>query len=938
MLPPADTPGIFAGMIDDTMGVPAPFDVDGIQLWQMHSDWATPANSTFSQLDWIPVAAFDSNLCGYNRDCIPMMGTSEGVDALSNRLMYRLKYRNFGDHQTLVASHTVDATGTDVAGVRWYEFRAASGSTDWDVYNQGTYAPDSNSRFMGDVAMDGSGNMLIGYTTSSSSMYPGVRAAGRLAGDPPGEMSQGELNVVDGAGFKTSGYYRWGDYSTVSIDPTDDCTFWIAQEYIQDGGSFQWATRIAAIKFPTCGGPSGEVSGTVTNSGTSDPIAGATVEFAATVVAPDSPSNGTYSTTTDGSGMYSIMLPVGTYDATASKFGFAPQTVNGIAVTDGGAVVQDFALDPVGTAQFDGYVTDAGHGWPLYAKVEISLVESAPVATLYTNPFNGYYVTPELPQGINYHFVVTPMYPGYDPMEDDVALPLAGIAKNFSFEPAGSCTAPGYELVVGGASFGESFDAGLPGDWTVVNNGGSCVWTDANPGARSNLTGGSGTFMIADADNCGSGTSMDTDLISPVYDFTGASAATLQFRYDYNNLSSSESADVLMSTDGGANWDLLSHWNADQRGPAQFSQVVATNGSDQVQFKWHYVAPGWDWWWEVDDFAAEGATCLPIPGTLVGGFVADANTGMAINGATVTSSTGPMTQTMGTPLDPNIPDGFWWNFEGMPGLGPSTRTFTGSADGYASQDVVINLVPDTMNQVNFSLGAGWLEMTPAEMVDRLYSGETSDQDMSIINHGMVDANVELHTTPVPLNWDHSSPVKDPANLPRISEPKSIGRAKHIGAINTDNQPGRRPGGGAGLRRRCLSGGEHRQLARRHVPRQLEHRRPRRRDVLRRRLPLRRLLHALHPRLRHQRLRRGGHHERCGDDHRNRHSDRQRHLERAHGSDRRDDVRERHDLCGVELCTPSIPILVRPLSSARSPMAPALLTSRSMRRATFTASI
>ena len=166
----------------------------------------------------------------------------------------------------------------------------------------------------------------------------------------------------------------------------------------------------------------------------------------------------------------------------------------------------------------------------------------------------------------------------------------------------------------------------------------------------------------------------------------------------------------------------------------------------------------------------------------------DANTSMAINGATVTSSTGPTATTMATANDPGIPDGFWWNFEGMPGLGPSTRTFTGSADGYASQDVVINLVPDTMNQINFNLGAGWLEMTPAEMVERLYSGETSDQDMSVINHGTVDANVQLHTVPVPLTWDHSSPVKDPANLPRISEPKSIGRAKHIGAINTDNNP------------------------------------------------------------------------------------------------------------------------------------------------------
>ncbi len=502
-LPDAGAPGIFGEFIDDAFGVPAPYDVDGLQLLAMDIDWATPANTTLSELAWIPVAPFDSDMCGYARSCIPMLGTGEGVDAISDRLMYRFKYRNFGDHQTLVGSHTVDATGGDVAGVRWYELRASSGGTDWDVYQQGTFAPDSTNRWMGDVGMDGSGDMLIAYSASSSSIYPGVRVAGRLAGDPLDTMAQGELSVIDGTGYKTSGYSRWGDYSSVSVDPSDDCTFWIAQEYVATTGSFQWATRIAAIKFPTCGGPSGEVSGTVTNSVTLDPIAGAMVEFTSTA-GPDSPNVGSYSTLTDGSGMYSILLPVDTYDATASKFGFGPETVNGIAVTDGGAVVQDFALAPVGNAEFDGYVTDAGHGWPLYAKIEIG-VGAAPVASLYTNPFNGYYDV-ELPQGMIYHFTVTPMYPGYTPQMEDVLLPPQGMAKNFAFEPAGECIAPGYELVAGGASYSEDFNGGLPGDWTVANNGGDCVWVDNDPYPRGNLTGGSGGFMIADSDYCGIGT------------------------------------------------------------------------------------------------------------------------------------------------------------------------------------------------------------------------------------------------------------------------------------------------------------------------------------------------------------------------------------------------------------------------------------------------
>ena len=584
MEPDAGAPGIFGEFIDDDFGVPAPYDVDGVQLLQMHTDWVTPANTTLSELAFIPVAPFDSNMCNYARNCIPQLNSPEGVDAISDRLMYRFKYRNFGDHQTLVGSHTVDATGTDVAGVRWYELRASSGGTDWDVFQQGTFAPDGNSRFMGDVGMDGSGNMMLAYTASSSAIYPSVFAAGRLAGDPLGTMAQGELHVVDGTGSKTSGYYRWGDYSSISVDPSDDCTFWLAQEYVQTTGYFEWNTRIAAIKFPTCGGPSGEVSGTVTNFLTSDPIAGATVEFVSGVVAADRTNvAGSYSTLTDGSGNYTIILPVDTYDATASKFGFGPETVNGIAVTDGGAVVQDFALTPVGNAEFDGYVTDAAHGWPLYSQIVIS-VGAAPVATLYTNPFNGYYDV-ELPQGMSYHFEVTPMYPGYDTYTEDVVLPAQGMAKNFVLDAdATQCTAPGYMTTAAVGGLAEDFNAGIPGFWSVVNNGGDCVWRDDDPYPRGNLTGGSGDFVIADSDYCGIGSIMDTDLITPAIDFSSDASVTLQFAYDYHAFASDDSS-LQMSTNNGQTWTTLDSWTSNDRGPLTWSDSVNVANSSAVRFK-----------------------------------------------------------------------------------------------------------------------------------------------------------------------------------------------------------------------------------------------------------------------------------------------------------------------------------------------------------------
>ncbi len=241
-----------------------------------------------------------------------------------------------------------------------------------------------------------------------------------------------------------------------------------------------------------------------------------------------------------------------------------------------------------------------------------------------------------------------------------------------------------------------------------------------------------------------------------------------------------------MSTNDGSTWTTLQGWTANDRGPKTFSAVVGVDNSAAVRFKFHYHGE-WDYWWEVDNFAIEGAACLPIPGALVGGFVNDANNQMAINGAMVESSTGPTTHTMATPDDPAIPDGFWWNFEGMPGLGPSTRTFTASAPSYVSEDVVLNLVPDTMNQINFALGAGWLEVIPTQMDERLYWGEESHQEMDLINHGTADANVTMNLAPVSVTWPHASPVKNTGNSPQAKN-LSMGPALHVGQASNRPSP------------------------------------------------------------------------------------------------------------------------------------------------------
>lgn len=251
--PPAGADGIFLEW-DDAAWLGDPTDT--MRLWYFHPDFVTPANSTFgvagqpNQL--IPTANVDPEMCGGSRACIPMPTGGESVDAIADRLMHRLQYRNFGSHQTIVTALTVDADATNHAGVHWFELRN-TGAT-WAIQQEGTYAPDAEHRWMGSAAMDTSGNIAVGYSVSSAATYPSVRYAGRLAGDPAGTLGQGESTLVAGSAVFTQGNnHRWGDYSMLGVDPTDECTFWYTQEYVAaPGGSWAWNTRIGSFKFPSC--------------------------------------------------------------------------------------------------------------------------------------------------------------------------------------------------------------------------------------------------------------------------------------------------------------------------------------------------------------------------------------------------------------------------------------------------------------------------------------------------------------------------------------------------------------------------------------------------------------------------------------------------------------------------------------------------------------
>ncbi len=227
------------------------FGVNSLNLFKFHVDFATPANSTFTGPTTIPVAAFTPLICNNTLQCVQQPqppGDGTLLDSLGDRLMHRLAYRNFGSHESLVVNHSVSVGSA--SGVRWYEIQNPNGSP--VVAQQSTFAPDSKFRWMGSLAMDGSGDLALGYSVSGPNTFPSVAIAGQAAADPRNTL-QAEIPVIAGTGAQTGGLTRWGDYSAMQVDPSDDCTFWYTTEYLKTTGAFNWNTRIVSFKFPGAG-------------------------------------------------------------------------------------------------------------------------------------------------------------------------------------------------------------------------------------------------------------------------------------------------------------------------------------------------------------------------------------------------------------------------------------------------------------------------------------------------------------------------------------------------------------------------------------------------------------------------------------------------------------------------------------------------------------
>ena len=260
-MPANGAPAPLVGTQDD--GGPYGATSDALNIWELSVKWQADPTASIVLKTQLPVVSFDSIFpCSPgSRDCLPQPGIPVGdprdLDILSyrQRPTFRLSYRNFRTYESLVTNQSVEAR-PGVAGARWYEIRRTGGS--YTVYQQGTYAPnDGVHRWMGSIAQDKNGNMALGYSVVNGvDVFPGIRYTGRLNGDPLGQMTQGEGVIINGSGVQTTTNSRWGDYTDMTVDPTDDCTFWYVNEYYtlagQQSSPAGWQTRIGSFQLPGC--------------------------------------------------------------------------------------------------------------------------------------------------------------------------------------------------------------------------------------------------------------------------------------------------------------------------------------------------------------------------------------------------------------------------------------------------------------------------------------------------------------------------------------------------------------------------------------------------------------------------------------------------------------------------------------------------------------
>ena len=335
--PPIGAPNVFASYMATEYGD----SQDAIRLYDFHADFENPLTSTFTERAESPisVAAFDPT-SPEGRPDIAQPAPGERLDSQSDRLNARLAYRNFGTHESLVVNQTVRVSPTESAyraGVRVYEFRRTGAS--YTVHEQATLGDTTTSRWIASAAQDNQGNLAVQYNLASEEKKPSIFYTGKLAGDPAGTFRI-ETSLANGTGVQKAFGWRWGEYSGMTVDPVDDCTFWMTNAYYtlesEEFSDFGWLTRVGSFKFAECTpAPTASITGAVINAATSQPIEAATVTASQ------------YSRRSGAGGSYGTLRVVpGTYQITASARGYMQQTVS-VTVANGETVNRSFAMVPI---------------------------------------------------------------------------------------------------------------------------------------------------------------------------------------------------------------------------------------------------------------------------------------------------------------------------------------------------------------------------------------------------------------------------------------------------------------------------------------------------------------------------------------------------------------------------------------------------------------